>query len=97
MAYFFLLTLDFYIALYIFSEEDIHLAPYLSYFYGLVEDLNYTNMQIRFPYISRGVYSQEFVANKVKKSWSWSYKLIFLVILHIKIEEFNYRLLIMLK
>ena len=46
---------------------------------------------------SRGVYSQEFVANEVKKSWSWSYKLIFLVILHIQIEEFNYRLLIMLK
>ena len=50
-----------------------------------------------FPLLSRGVYSQEFVANEVKKSWSWSYKLIFLVILHIQIEEFNYRLLIMLK
>ena len=48
-------------------------------------------------YISRGVYSQEFVANEEKKGWSWSYKTIFLVILHIQIEEFNYRLLIMLK
>ena len=46
---------------------------------------------------NRGVYSQEFVANEVKKSWSWSYKIIFLLILHIQIEEFNYRLLIMLK
>ena len=46
---------------------------------------------------SREVYSQEFVANEVKKSWSLSYKIIFLVILHIQIEEFNYRLLIMLK
>ena len=52
MAYLFLLTLDFYIGFYIFSEEYIHLAPYLSCFYGPVEDLNYTNMQIRFPYIS---------------------------------------------
>ena len=34
----------------------------------------------------RGVYSQEFVANGVEKSWSQSYKIIF-----------NYRLLIMLK
>ena len=46
---------------------------------------------------SRGVYSQEFVANGVEKSWSRSYKIIFLVILHIQIKEFNYRLLIMLK
>ena len=45
----------------------------------------------------RGVYSQEFVANGVEKSWSRSYKIIFLVILHIQIKEFNYRLLIMLK
>ena len=44
----------------------------------------------------RGVYSQEFVANEVKKSWSWSYKIIFLLILHIQIEELNYRLLTVL-
>ena len=48
-------------------------------------------------FYSRGVYSQEFVANGVEKSWSQSYKIIFLVIIHIKIKEFNYRLLIMLK
>ena len=47
--------------------------------------------------IIRGVYSQEFVENEVKKSWSWSYKIILLVILPVQIEEFNYRLLIMLK
>ena len=47
--------------------------------------------------IIRGVYNQEFVANVVEKSWSRSYKIIFLVILRIQIKEFNYRLLIMLK
>ena len=47
--------------------------------------------------LGRGVYSQEFVANGVEKSWSRSYGIIFLVILHIQIKEFNYRLLIMLK
>ena len=49
-----------------------------------------------FNILSRGVYRQEFVANEVKKSWSWSYKIIFLLILHIQIEELNYRLLTVL-